>query len=117
VPKAKAPKGRANQTVVDDIHGYVARAILDTFKHHRKTKELPPANFLAQAIKFLEKTGSTDAARNTKGPDRLAGLLEEYRDDQPGEGRPATGRASRGPREVDFSLPEDKPTTPFPDDQ
>ena len=50
---SKSPKGRASQSTVDDVHGFVARAILDTFKHYRKPKELPPSAFLAQAIKFI----------------------------------------------------------------
>ena len=82
MPRAKAPRGRASQSVVDDVHGYVARAILDTFKHYRKTKELPPAAFLAQALKFLQSTDSTAPARTvSKGQDRLAGLLNDYQEE------------------------------------
>ncbi len=83
---------------MDDVHGYVARAILDTFKHYRKTKELPPAAFLAQAIKFIEKTDSTAPTRNVgKGQDRLAGLLAGY---DPHEDMDGTGKADKS---VDFT--------------
>lgn len=78
MPRAKIPKGRASQALVDNIHGQVAAAIDATFKHHRKTKTLAPAAFIAQAIKFLEKTGSTDARRTVSKVDPLAQQLADY---------------------------------------
>jgi hypothetical protein len=111
MPSPKAPKGRANQSAVDDIHGFLARAILDIFKNHRKSKTLPAPNFLAQAIKFLERTGTTDPTRNTKGPDRLAGMLERYMAD---EGAAATNPTTDPIVDFSTTLPERDNAAPIP---
>ena len=98
-------KGRATQTLIDRIHSKTARSIDQTFNHHAKEKTLVPANFIAQAIRFLEKTGSTDAARDSKQPDRLASMLDAYeREDE--NGNPVADPST------DFSVKRK-----FPDDQ
>jgi hypothetical protein len=60
MPRAK---GRASQTLIDRIHAKTARAIDATFNQHSKEKTVPPATFLAQAIKFLQTTDSTAPER------------------------------------------------------
>jgi hypothetical protein len=63
MPRAK---GRASQTLIDRIHAKTARAIDATFNQHSKEKTVPPATFLAQAIKFLQTTDSTAPERVRK---------------------------------------------------
>jgi hypothetical protein len=45
------------------LHAKTARAIDATFNQHTKEKTVPPATFLAQAIKFLQTTDSTAPER------------------------------------------------------
>jgi hypothetical protein len=74
--------GRASQNLIDRIHRQTAKAIDATFRQHAKDNTLVPAAFIGQAIKFLEKTGSTEAARTPPKVDRLASLLSDYDPDE-----------------------------------
>jgi hypothetical protein len=70
--------GRATQRDIDDIHRMAAKAIKAEFRYFSKKKERVPAALLGNALKMLQLTGSTDAARGKTKVDRLAGLLQDY---------------------------------------
>jgi hypothetical protein len=84
--------GRATQRALDSIHRQTAKAILDAYRMHAKRKKPAPPALMGQALKLLQITGSTDAARDRKQPDRLAGLLADY---DAREGDPTTDLSQR----------------------
>jgi hypothetical protein len=111
---------RANENDLNALHRLTVKGVVAELRRLRRAKETIPPGLLQASIKLLAVTGSTTPDRPARRPDRLAGLLEEFNEDEAyaaAEGRPATGKGSRGPREVDFSLPTDEPPArEFPDE-
>ena len=97
--------GRASQAALDRIHRHVANSIEATFKQAKKDKVNVPANFVAQAIKFLQSTDSTAPARGKTKTDRLAGTLAKMKDLDEDYSGPTD--ADDGDAIMDFSTPRE----------
>jgi hypothetical protein len=103
MPRAR---GRASQATLDSLHREVAKSLLSEFKRIRKAKEPVSAALLTAATSLLKATGTVQPELPRNRPDRLAGLLQEFNDDE--------GGADRGV--PDFTLPQDRPARSFPDE-
>jgi hypothetical protein len=102
---------RANTNELDRLHRLTTLALVAELERLRKAKEPVPAALLTASIKLLVAAGNIDPERPTKRPDRLAGLLNEFEQD---EQRDSNSRGSV----PDFNVGRiDPPARSLPEDQ